>query len=340
VRRLAPLLLLACSDARPVDGYRHHNLVHPDGIADPASPDFHGTLLRNSGWDFSMCQKCHGDDFKGGGAGVSCYRCHAQGPTSCTTCHGQPPPTGAHEAHVNQRGLDCTTCHVKPAVYSDAGHLDGKVTVTLEKGSYQNGACSGTYCHGGTFSDTQATNTAPKWTGGPAEVACGSCHGLGPSSHVSSQCAACHPQEPDGSGARHIDGVVSLGDESGTCGACHTIHPTSGAHVGHLQASLELRGPLQCQDCHALPATASDPAHPLTAVAKGCTKCHGPTPPMWSDGPSAAYCGTCHAVPPADSAHAASLTLNDCARCHPTTMDATGAFVAGGTHINGVVDAQ
>ena len=55
---------------------------------------------------------------------------------------------------------------------------------------------------------------------------------------------------------------------------------------------------------------------------------------------SAAYCGTCHGVPPSDSSHAANLKLSDCATCHPTTIDPSGAFVSGGTHLDGVIDAQ
>lgn len=338
MRRLyAALLLLGCSNVRPVDGYRHRSYIHPDGILNPASPDFHGTQIKNAGWDFDGCKKCHGDDFKGGAAGVSCYTCHNQGPTGCTTCHGQPPKTGAHEAHTAQK-LDCTTCHIKPLVYTDAGHLDGKVTVTLEKGSYQDGRCSGVYCHGDTLGDANAKNTKPLWTGGKNEAICGSCHGLAPSTHTRSNCIDCHPKQFDGTGSRHIDGKISLGDESGNCNACHTIDPAKlgGAHLGHLTAPLELRGPLACTDCHAF--SVADASHPDTAKAQGCTKCHLAGQPAWTDGPSAAYCGTCHPLTP--PSHASNLTLTDCASCHPTTMDPTGAFVPGGTHINGVVDAQ
>jgi predicted CxxxxCH...CXXCH cytochrome family protein len=335
----APLLLAACSNVRPVEDYRHGSYVHPDGWSDPNSADFHGTHISNTGWDFAPCQKCHGDDFKGGASGASCYTCHDQGPTSCTTCHGQPPKTGAHVAHVNQDGFDCTSCHVKPLVYTDAGHLDGMVTVTLEKGTYQDKKCSGVYCHGGTFTDSNAKNTTPNWNGGSGEATCGSCHGLGPSGHVSTQCADCHPKQADGTGPRHVDGKISLGDESGSCNACHTLNLISGGHVGHLTAALELRGPLMCTDCHNVPTTNDDPAHPVTAKAQNCEKCHG-TRPAWTNDPSAAYCGACHGVPPADAPHTPSMILTDCSTCHPTTMTANGGFVPGGTHINGVVDAQ
>ena len=53
-----------------------------------------------------------------------------------------------------------------------------------------------------------------------------------------------------------------------------------------------------------------------------------------------AVCGACHGVPPADAAHAGNPGLTDCAGCHPQTMDATGALLPGGKHLDGVIDAQ
>ncbi len=238
----------------------------------------------------------------------------------------------------------------------------------LAQGAYDvsAGHCSGVYCHGGTFTDSKAANTMPLWTGGPAQAACGTCHGLPPSSHARSNCVECHSRVIDGSGniidpSRHVDGKISLGDESGTCSACHTIDPAklSGAHFGHMTASLELRGPLSCGDCHRVPTAVDDPGHidkagpPQIAFGRlasangaqpawngiGCSGswCHGSALPTWTDGPSAASCGTCHGIPPAS--HAPGLLLTDCVKCHPTTIDATGAFVANGTHLDGVVNA-
>ena len=254
--------------------------------------------------------------------------------------------------------------------YDDPGHLDGKIVVTLPSpAAYTNGTCSGVYCHGGSYTDTNATNKTPLWTGGPGQASCGSCHGLPPSSHARSSCVECHPKVIDASGniidaSRHVDGKISLGDESGTCSACHALDPAklSGAHLGHMTATLELRGPLSCADCHRVPTQVTDPGHidkagpaqiifGSLASANGAqpmwsgsscnnTWCHGSAQPSWSDGPSAAYCGTCHAIPPATPAHSPNLVLTDCVKCHPTTMDASGAFVRGGTHLDGVVNAQ
>jgi predicted CxxxxCH...CXXCH cytochrome family protein len=59
--------------------------------------------------------------------------------------------------------------------------------------------------------------------------------------------------------------------------------------------------------------------------------------PDWT-GSNQAYCGACHGVPP--TTHAQSLTLGDCARCHPS-VDAQGNPIVDGVtsrHMDGVVD--
>src|SRR5690349_9994819 len=102
------LLAAGCGRALPVDPGRRCAsesdcaTVHPPGISDPGSPDFHGTLFRGLGWRFDACTDCHGDDFAGVRSAVSCRTCHTDGPTACTVCHAQPPATGAHVAHARK----------------------------------------------------------------------------------------------------------------------------------------------------------------------------------------------------------------------------------------------
>lgn len=360
--------------------------IHPTGIADPASPDFHGKLIAAGGWSFAPCQVCHGNDFAGGTSGKSCLKCHADGPTSCTTCHALPPATGAHTAHTKKYA--CSECHVVPQRYSDVGHLfasDGKVIsrATLTFGplamsggatpAWDGAACANTYCHG---------DSKPVWAGGASQAACGSCHAIPPPNHKSARCADCHSRVADNQAqivdaSLHVDGKVSLGDDSGSCQACHQDAALSGAHASHLQAKHELRGPLGCGDCHLVPATVTSAGHidqpfvqlfPLgwsgigssdgampswDAGASTCrnTYCHGNgttlaadgavdlvRAPTWTPGSGAAVCGACHGIPPVDAAHAPPLGLADCARCHPSTMNAQGGLITGGTHLDGVID--
>lgn len=114
------------------------------------------------------CKSCHGDDYSGGTAGVSCVECHNQRPDACTGCHGggpdpvdstldttgAPPYSLAHDSLFSDRGVgghpamvngssffagtDCQTCHVKPAFVLSASHFtpsgagaDGRAEVTF-----------------------------------------------------------------------------------------------------------------------------------------------------------------------------------------------------------------
>jgi predicted CxxxxCH...CXXCH cytochrome family protein len=246
----------------------------------PADPDFHGQLLRREGWDFALCQKCHGEDFAGGTAKKSCLGCHAEGPTSCGTCHAKTPATNSHPAHTG--AFACSECHRVPARWDAPGHIlnaDGSVDeppaeVTLGALAARDldpprrdappaydpasGRCDNVYCHGGVLADAAATHPAPVWTRpGQGQAACGSCHGQPPARHGSrAACASCHPTDP----ARHIDGVVELGDGSKSCTACHGAPPATGAHRQHVFASA-LRGPIACSECHLVPETVDAVGH-------------------------------------------------------------------------------
>ena len=223
--------------------------IHPPGFLDPQQPDqFHGALVATLGWDMSLCQGCHAQDFSGGTTGVACTSCHDGGPTACTGCHGQPPQTGAHVAHTTPGALgkrfDCSECHVKPVAYTDAGHLQtsGHAVVTFgalaqsslpqqprsAPAAYDEAtkACANVYCHGGALNDSKAATPIPHWDQ-PGAAACGGCHGLPPANHKASACNGCHPGIADAIGkkiddtVRHLDGKLQLGDGSGTCSACH-----------------------------------------------------------------------------------------------------------------------
>jgi predicted CxxxxCH...CXXCH cytochrome family protein len=194
--------------------------VHEGGILNPQDPQFHSNLVRVRNWNFATCQKCHGADFTGGTAGVSCQQCHAlqvgaDGTPTCSSCHGSAqspaPPhdlsgntssssrgVGAHKAHLFGRTLisapiACSVCHKVPADVSSPGHPDHSrpATVTFSGLALADGAapvwngasCSNTYCHGGGAKlggDTAASLRAPVWTAATAQAFCGSCHGAPP----------------------------------------------------------------------------------------------------------------------------------------------------------------
>jgi predicted CxxxxCH...CXXCH cytochrome family protein len=296
---LAALAGSGCADERaPAAGCRDCG-IHPVGILDEASPDFHGADLERRGWDFALCGSCHGDDFAGGTSGVSCLSCHAKGPTACDTCHAERPETGAHPAHLgvgSPASYECGECHEVPARWDADGHiLRGGVAdpapaevrfagaaaqtpafaVRRAAPSYDpaTATCSDVYCHGDALADGGATLTRPRWSAtGTGQADCGTCHGDPPDTHAGGACASCHPAS-----APHIDGVLAIGTSPG-CGGCHGSDETGapprdlsgnqltsalgvGAHQRHLQGGAALRGPLACAECHAVPSAVTDPGH-------------------------------------------------------------------------------
>jgi predicted CxxxxCH...CXXCH cytochrome family protein len=231
--------------------------VHPGGILNPASADFHGQLIKDQKYAFGVCQKCHGTDFAGGSSGVSCLTCHDKGPTDCSTCHGDIAASGSHARHLGKGGAvlgktyGCNECHVVPSTYTDVGHIflaDGSVDpppaeVTLgataaltPPGSTRAAApaydattqsCANVYCHGAVLGDTAATNNHPAWSApGTGQADCGTCHGLPPNHKNGDQCSACHASVVDNDRKiiapdRHIDGKVDFADTAAGCTGCH-----------------------------------------------------------------------------------------------------------------------
>lgn len=201
--------------------------VHPGGIINPADAvQFHGALLRQSGYRFASCATCHGADFAGKGSAPSCLSCHAAGPTACDTCHTARKLGDGHPAHLftatapPQRRFACSECHNAPQRYDDPGHLTradgsprgGAVPVVFASfpgiegahaSSTPSGAavkrqgaaayvalnrrCENVYCHGAILADNTAKSVRPTWSADPPQAECGTCHGLPPQSHAAWQ---------------------------------------------------------------------------------------------------------------------------------------------------------
>ncbi|MDQ3367965.1 MAG: CxxxxCH/CxxCH domain-containing protein [Myxococcota bacterium] len=301
-------------DSEPTTG------IHPAGIGDVTSADFHGRELARRGSDLALCATCHGADFSGGAAQVSCNECHAGGPGACATCHGDGPTSGAHDVHRIDGALACAECHVVPATWDAEGHVrrDGRVdaapaeitfgaraAVTLAAAdragppAYVDGGCSNVYCHGDVLRAGGGLDPRPRWdaviVGG-----CDRCHGAPPPSHAAAECASCHPAS-----APHVDGVVQIGRTAG-CDGCHgragdPAPPTDlagnefttalgvGAHQAHLVGPSFLRGPIACATCHLVPASTNAPGHIDSALPAEVTASLG-----WER--ATATCGTawCH----------------------------------------------
>jgi len=311
MRRARAVLVIAAALGAPAAGCAQDRegdagaggwTVHAPGVADPGSPDFHGSFLRARAFrpmldedDPNACGRCHdgtlarprGVTASAPGA-TDCRACHSapQGVVACGTCH-DAATSGAHAAHIapspaHAAPLACSTCHPTPDPSSGKGviggaHGDGVVEVVFDparvapEASYDRatGACA-VACH-----DRGGARARPRWTEtGP--MRCGDCHASPPEEHAQNgwrTCSACHREaNADGTalapGALHANGRVDLGDGSGGCGACHgrgdDPWPATGAHRSHEDPSLTT--PIACATCHVVPSDVRAPGH-LDGVA-------------------------------------------------------------------------
>jgi predicted CxxxxCH...CXXCH cytochrome family protein len=348
----------------------------------------HGADL--SGGAAPSCTTCHTD------GPTSCATCHALPPASgahaahagegpmarrwdCGECH-RVPARWDDDGHILSGGRTDPA----PAEVAMTGAAAATPQPEARSGApaYDpaTGSCANVFCHGDAMGGGGAAVTEPRWTAtGQGQGSCGSCHATPPADHGgagssagSYACAVCHPAS-----APHIDGAIAVGRAPG-CGGCHgsddsgapptdlagessTEAVTVGAHQSHLAASHQLRGPLACSDCHAMPAAIDSPGHldspapaevlPALGWDRGAATCssawcHGAATPVWTRIEAGEVgCGTCHGVPPADGLHDPALTLSDCAGCHPATVDGNGNILRSGPpgaetseHIDGDLD--
>lgn len=207
----AAVLLVGCSETKNDKAPTQTPIsIHGEGFANITSSNFHAKYVQSKKYDIQTCKQCHGGDFSGGTANVSCITCHYKpgGPENCMTCHGRvnaaPPkdlsdnvsPTvrgvGAHQKHllggIIGAPVACTECHQVPKNLLDAGHIDSVLRAEARFDSTSkffkanaiynasNVSCNNTYCHGN-FTNGNL-NVTMTWTDTTSAVTqCGTCHG-------------------------------------------------------------------------------------------------------------------------------------------------------------------
>lgn len=211
------------------------------------------------------CKSCHGEDFTGGTAGVSCASCHNQRPDACTGCHGgalssidsttdttgAPPYSLAHDSLFSDRGVgghpamvkgssffagtDCQTCHPKPAFVLSPAHFSTATRFTLDSlGQLQVSPGDGR-------AEVVFTGLPQLFSsryGAPAfDTASGSCSNI-----------YCHGAFPGGDTTRVV--YFYGGSTEAFCGSCHVALPSedfsrlSGEHKKHDSLAIP------CITCH------------------------------------------------------------------------------------------
>lgn len=199
-----------------------------------------------------------------GDATLTCSSCHGDA-VAFRDLHDSTDSTvltvGAHQAHLEGRHgiaapLQCNQCHRVPTEVRSPGHIDQPLPAIVfplvaDGGSIAwndgampawdrvTGTCSSVYCHGlggrGTPDHSPSKVPQVQWTGGTAQVYCGSCHGLPPTTgvHLNADagllsCHRCHEDTINASGSlkvtrgadggivtTHMNGVLDLGRDGG-----------------------------------------------------------------------------------------------------------------------------
>jgi predicted CxxxxCH...CXXCH cytochrome family protein len=318
----------------------HTQAGHPTGWSAPTQ---HGVAAET---DFSACKSCHGADYTGGSAAVSCFTCHAgpgldhpasswvvfnhktaalAGNTSCKKCHGTNFLGGG--AHVA-----CNSCHMENETKVHRVSWYGAGTSVVQSHpayAAVNGtaSCSNVNCHGTNL--TGVTNSGPP---------CTTCHSW---PYSGAACGSCHAIPPSGSAFPNTAGRHAVHTGLGSNISCETCHTGAGSGtVNHKNGAVEVT-------LATMYAAKSGGTTSFNATANTCSNvsCHGgQTTPNWLTGTidvtTNAGCASCHASGTGQynsynsGRHSVSNHVSKgCIACHDTTSLATDHF----THLDTTV---
>jgi len=304
----------------------HATPGHPNGWSDPTQ---HGVTAEQ---DFDLCKTCHGQDFMGGSAAITCYQCH-NGPGL-----DHPGPSWVvqnHKTAATNDSVVCQKCH-------GADYLGG--------GSHK--ACKSCHMQDQTkvhmiawYPDVQTNHRAYAKANGTASCSNVSCHGaaLTGVSLSGPSCSTCH----------------TWPFTSGSCGSCHGLPPTGAAapdRAGRHAVHTALNSSVDCNTCHSGAGSgtalhqngiadvianavynAQSGAASFNAAANTCSNisCHGgQTTPNWFTGSINVntQCTSCHASGTAQynsyhsGHHSTHVGQFACTVCHDTTKLAVHHF--------------
>lgn len=293
--------------------------VHGEDVMKKTADTFHGKMINEKG--LGECQSCHGKDFLGGKAGVSCAKCH-----SGITVHTE----GIMDNHSNQ--------------------FHGKF---IESKNWNLAICSS--CHGSDYAGgTKSPTCKTCHSSAQGPEACNSCHGdfanpsrVSPPRSLNNAVATTDP----GVGA-HIKHLTDLKlRPSLVCNDCHIV-PGGLKSAGHIDnspksevifSSFSDLGPSKSVYSFSSNKCSNNYCHGNFEYSKSTSKYQfaysadkmkgANFEPQWNkvDGTQGA-CGTCHGLPP--TGHTSSL-LTSCANCHTGIVDKTGKIIDITKHNNG-----
>lgn len=286
--------------------------VHPDGWADPDSPNSHALKVASSG--IESCKACHGMEYLGGTSGVSCAECHSGGASGHPERFSflNPDSSEYHGRIFWENGWDfsrCQSCHG-----DDLDEENGT-------GGIVGLSCSG--CH----------------TDGVK--ACNTCHGIWdvtdtgisyPPKDIFNRTGS--TRKTVGAHEAHMTSEMAVV----SCDECHIV-PEDYLDEGHLGSDniAEITFGTVATDGDSLESVWSRDSATCTSVY-----CHGSfaygdvlgnfSTPVWTQ-PGSVPCGSCHGIPP--EGHPGDYSLEDCSDCHGAVVNSEGEIIDRSKHVNG-----
>jgi predicted CxxxxCH...CXXCH cytochrome family protein len=321
-----------------------NNVGHPAGWGAPTAHGARAKAASSPSGGFGYCQSCHGTDYQGGTAGVSCFGCHPNSP------HSPAPWLGGPRTHVNtdtSNALFCASCHRNPQ--APAGTAAGCFNNTLCHGS----SVPPPHPVGGLYlpAAQHGADAINKNNNGTGLTSCQPCHanpnsGANPRFNVprgatlTAGCETCHKAQTAHPTPWLIGRGTTLGSTNSLshsavkdipspgntvtnyCTLCHgaSLSGLGGVAPSCSSGSSRLTIPGVASVCHFNAVAVKDPVTGLFNLQTGCVSCHG-NPPT----------GTTY--PNRDGQHTEHLFTNvTCASCH------NGAGYRSALHANGTAN--
>jgi predicted CxxxxCH...CXXCH cytochrome family protein len=249
------LLAIGCSDQKvPVTA------GHPNGFA---------LAHRSVGSQPDDCTACHGVDLRGGSVGVSCFRCHAEGPPFQIHPAAWADPRQAHQTFAAQ-GFGWTLC-ANPVCHGPdlkgGGQGATKTGPSCFSASFTPAGGASASCHsGGPPAPHDVPFTAPEVHGAQAKA-------------NQLFCRLCHGRPPNDFDGGFVGDPAIRNRPNGVCSAS-ACHPAAKAHPTDWQGSNDPD----------LTYAASHRRVSQATVDASCALCHRTTGPGEGPRPGAPSC--------------------------------------------------
>ena len=121
--------------ADPMQHGRNGAQLGPVTTASPAVPVMAG---------FAHCAKCHGADYTGGLAGVSCYKCHSTAPHPAKPWWSNTLQKPIHVETNIDNAPECAKCHYPGSANNPVGWPVTPAPAGTAPGCFNNTLCHGT----------------------------------------------------------------------------------------------------------------------------------------------------------------------------------------------------